>query len=210
MWQSLPLVSSCHNVGMTPNRRERHKERTRAAIADAGVALFRRHGFEQVTVADIAEAADVAPRTFHRYFPDREELLFAHTPAHQVALAATMDAHPLDPERPLATLSAVLLAMAALHRDRRETARTELELIETTPALRARDLSKQGELEDEVTARLAADLGVAADADPRARLWARVALACFFSAYRSWARGGDDLEAHLRAALDELRRAATA
>ena len=60
-----------------PNRRERRILETRRAIVDAARELFERHGFVETTVDQIAEAADVAPRTFFRYFPTKEMLLFA-------------------------------------------------------------------------------------------------------------------------------------
>lgn len=62
---------------MTTGLRERKKRRTKAAIADAALDLFLAKGFEQTTIAEIAEAAEVSPRTFFSYFQTKEEAAFA-------------------------------------------------------------------------------------------------------------------------------------
>ena len=56
--------------------RERKKLQTREAIADAARALFLERGFDDVTVADVAEAADVSEATVFNYFPTKEDLAF--------------------------------------------------------------------------------------------------------------------------------------
>ena len=55
--------------------RERKKAETRRRIADVATALFVQHGFDAVTVADVAEAADVSKMTVFNYFPRKEDLL---------------------------------------------------------------------------------------------------------------------------------------
>jgi AcrR family transcriptional regulator len=56
--------------------RERKKRQTREAIAAAAMELFTERGFDAVTVADVAEAADVSEKTVFNYFPTKEELVF--------------------------------------------------------------------------------------------------------------------------------------
>jgi len=56
--------------------RERKKEQTRQAIADAAFELFAERGFAATTLADIADAAGIAPRTFFGYFPSKEAVVF--------------------------------------------------------------------------------------------------------------------------------------
>jgi len=56
--------------------RQRKKESLRRAIEDAAWELFAQKGYEETSVNDIAEHADVAPRTFFRYFPTKEAVLY--------------------------------------------------------------------------------------------------------------------------------------
>ncbi len=58
--------------------RERKRERTRKAIAEAALELFARQGFHDTTIPQIAEAADVSPRTVSGYFPAKEDLAFPY------------------------------------------------------------------------------------------------------------------------------------
>src|SRR5687768_411289 len=55
--------------------RERKKARTRAAILREAFRLFRERGYTATTVEQIAEAAEISPATFFRYFPTKEHLV---------------------------------------------------------------------------------------------------------------------------------------
>jgi AcrR family transcriptional regulator len=94
-----------------PNRRERKKLETRAALEAAALRLFAEQGYEQTTVEEIAEAADVAVRTFFRYFQSKQHVLFGDV-AHDVtgrmrkALAGRPESEP-----PVEAVGAAMNAM---------------------------------------------------------------------------------------------------
>jgi AcrR family transcriptional regulator len=70
--------------------RERKKERTREQIAEAAMGLFAKRGYHATTIADIAAAADVAPRTFFAYFPSKEAVVFHNVDRDLDALAGAL------------------------------------------------------------------------------------------------------------------------
>ncbi|MFC1406474.1 MULTISPECIES: TetR/AcrR family transcriptional regulator [Streptacidiphilus] len=75
-----------------PGLRERKKQRTHAAISDAAIALFLERGFNQVSVAEVAEAAEVSKRTLFAYFPTKEDLVVHRLADHETELARVVRA----------------------------------------------------------------------------------------------------------------------
>jgi AcrR family transcriptional regulator len=61
-------------MGIT-NLRDRKREQNRIATVQAAWTLFIERGYDHVTVSDICQAADIAPRTFHRYFAGKEDVV---------------------------------------------------------------------------------------------------------------------------------------
>ena len=83
--------------------RERKKQRTREAISDAAIGLFLERGFTQVSVAEIAEAAEVSKRTLFAYFPTKEDLVVHRMADHETEAARVVRARPAH-TTPLAAL----------------------------------------------------------------------------------------------------------
>jgi AcrR family transcriptional regulator len=82
------MQAPCYDSRMTsgnptevrPGLRERKKQKTRETIIDTAFELFAERGYEQTTIAEIADAAVVSPRTVFAYFPSKEEILFSDVP----------------------------------------------------------------------------------------------------------------------------------
>ncbi|MGP3923327.1 TetR/AcrR family transcriptional regulator [Streptomyces sp. 8N616] len=102
---------------MTERRplRERKQQRARELIIEAAFELFAERGFAEVTVAQIADRAEVGRTTFFRYFGDKQEVVFADEQRLLDRMAEGQDAHP--PSNPpglkeaLAEIREIVLAM---------------------------------------------------------------------------------------------------
>ncbi|MDQ5835101.1 MAG: TetR/AcrR family transcriptional regulator [Actinomycetota bacterium] len=70
--------------------RERKKQRTREQIVEAAMGLFAERGYQATTIADIASAAEVAPRTFFSYFPSKEAVVFHNVERNLDGLASAL------------------------------------------------------------------------------------------------------------------------
>jgi AcrR family transcriptional regulator len=75
---------------MAEGLRERKKQRTRQEIIEAAMSLFAERGYHATTIADIAEAAEVAPRTFFSYFPSKEAVVFHNVDRDMDSLAEVL------------------------------------------------------------------------------------------------------------------------
>jgi AcrR family transcriptional regulator len=75
---------------MSQGLRERKKQRTREQIVEAAMRLFAERGYHATTIADIATAADVAPRTFFTYFPSKEAVVFHNLDRDLDSLASAL------------------------------------------------------------------------------------------------------------------------
>jgi AcrR family transcriptional regulator len=75
---------------MPQGLRERKKQRTREQIVEAAMRLFAERGYHATTIADIATAASVAPRTFFTYFPSKEAVVFHNLDRDLDSLASAL------------------------------------------------------------------------------------------------------------------------
>ena len=92
--------------------RERKKRKTRLAISQVATALFIERGFDDVTVAEVAAAAEVSVNTVFNYFSTKEELFFDRAEEFELALANTLK-HRRPDESPLDVLErAVIMTYA--------------------------------------------------------------------------------------------------
>src|ERR1700746_473791 len=115
--------------------RERKKIKTRQAIRREAIRLIDENGYAATTVEQIAEAAEVSPSTFFRYFPSKESLLLADD--LDPLILAAFGAQPRDLSLIQAFRRAYEAVMAHLPSDQLEFETTRQRLMFSIPELKA-------------------------------------------------------------------------
>ncbi len=131
-----PKARAVAEVGL--GLRDRKKLEAAATLAQVAKRLFAARGFAEVTVDEIAAAANVSRRTFFRYFPQKEDVFFGRRAAQLAELEALLDA-PDREEAPFATVRRALLSLADLHVESRGEILTEHRVLAGSPELLARE-----------------------------------------------------------------------
>ena len=145
---------------MVQGLRERKKLRTRETIVTVALELFAERGYQQTTVAEIADAAEVSKGTVFAYFPSKEDIVFADTaPVCEDLLRRLRDR---TSDRSAAEVLRSFMGEHATAPDARRLLRERL--IAEDEQLRSHYRARLGVIEDAISAAIAEDLGDAPDA----------------------------------------------
>lgn len=160
-----------HPERSVPGLRERKKQRTRTTLIDAALDLCLRQGYESTTVEQIANAADVSPRTFSRYFTTKDAVFLTLVEDYSDEVAVALDAVPAE-VGPLEALRQAHVAVLSSVSNR-EAARVSADRISLMlRVINASDALKQSAFDyrhDRTEVALAKRMGVRVD-DRRRRL----------------------------------------
>jgi len=180
----------------------RWEPNARGRLEQAALALFVERGFEQTTVAEIAQRAGLTERTFFRYFADKREVLFAGAGALQELLVQQVAQAPAS-AAPLDAIVGALQAAAPLFAERGDYPRQRQAVISGNAELQERELIKLATL----AAALAEALRERHVPEPSASLAAEAGIAVFRVAFERWTAQDcqPDLAKLIRDSLDELR-----
>ena len=160
----------------------------RERLNGAALDLYAAKGFEETTVAEIAQAVGLTERTFFRYFADKREVLFAGSELLEQqfvdgATAAPKDATPIDVVR-----AAVAASAEFFPQERRAYSRKRAVIINANPPLMERELRKMSTLASALTNALR-DRGIA---EPTATLAAQSGVTVFRVAFAEWIAAGSE------------------
>jgi AcrR family transcriptional regulator len=163
--------------------------------------LYREHGFDQTTTAEIAARAGVNERTFFRHFPDKREVLFGSEAELRTTMTQAVAEAP-DGLQPFEMLLRAFRQAGRILERNRPFSEPRLEIIAATPALRERDLAKAASLA-EALAEALRQRGVA---DRLASLAAHTGWATYHEAAQAWIDDpAQGLDVYLLQAFDDLR-----
>jgi len=145
--------------------RERKKERTRQLLADTARRLFSERGFEQVSVAEIARAAEVSPATVFNYFPNKEDLVYNRLEVFEEQLLTAIRDRPRG-ETIIAAFKNFILEPRGLLATTDEAKAKELlaltRMITASPALLAREQQIFARYTDALAELIADETGASA------------------------------------------------
>ena len=119
--------------------RERKKARTKASIQRHALRLFREQGYDATTVEQIAEAAEVSPSTFFRYFPTKEDVVISDD--YDPLMVAAFNAQPPELSPIQAMRGAMRSAFGNIPAEELDEVRERSELMLQVPELRAATLA---------------------------------------------------------------------
>lgn len=176
--------------------RERKKAKTRAAIQKEALRLFKEQGYEATTVEQIAEAAEVSPSTFFRYFPTKEDVVFYDVLDPLLIKAYRKQPAEMSPIQALRTAFGKVYKRLSAEELALQQERAELYF--NTPELRARMLDDLFKAMEQIAEIIATRAGRSAG-DLAVRTYAGAILGVTIS---SWFISTDDPEADLFAKLD--------
>jgi AcrR family transcriptional regulator len=146
------------NVKAVLGHRERKKQRTREQIVQAAFGLFRERGFQATTVAEIAAAADIAPRTFFAYFPSKEAVVFHDFDGLFASLKETIEGRP-EGETAIDSLRGWLENVLPAQHHEGDDAELRKRMCIDEPSLAAHQQHLLSKLEDVLRVGVARDLG---------------------------------------------------
>jgi AcrR family transcriptional regulator len=183
--------------------RERKKERTRRELVAAALRLFEQKGYDATTVDEIAAAAEVSPRTFFRYFADKEEVAMGEV--FDQSVIDLVNARPAGEPLVESLRHVVAGSLGLMNEGDREALLPRLKIVYRTPSLRGRRWEYQLRFGRVAGVALAGRLGLPPD-DLGSRVTATAALMAVEVAMDRWQErdGRDDLGELLQAAVSSL------
>jgi AcrR family transcriptional regulator len=139
--------------------RERKKRQTREALTHAALELFVERGYDETTLAEIAEAAGVSTRTIFAYFSGKEDILFSTVQTMLDALGQALAARPAGTD----TLTALREFILSSAHEKTELDCKLGEVIAADPTLSSHKRARVAQLQEVLAASIADDLGVGPD-----------------------------------------------
>jgi AcrR family transcriptional regulator len=179
----------------------------RARLQEAALTLYGERGYEQTTVAEIAERAGLTKRTFFRYFADKREVLFWGSEVLEQRMVAAIENAPASASA-LALIGAALDAAAGRFEEFREFAGPRHRIIASSHELQERELIKGASL----ASGLARALRARGLGDTAATLAARTCTTVMQVTFEQWVDDPDraPFDRIARDALAQLREIAAA
>jgi AcrR family transcriptional regulator len=174
--------------------RERKKLKTRDAIISKAMEMFDEKGYEHTRIEDIADAIDISPRTFFRYFPNKEKVVFFHHEAYVEKLKKSINKKTSKDSKPYDSVKRACIELAGEYMRSKDDHIRQLRIVQSSQSLVGYAEILDTDFEDLIRNKLLDNAAGNPEKERHARIMTHVVMGIIRGTFEEWHMTGCNVD----------------